>query len=63
MLFAITFVITIVIDVLLYHSFSSKGIGPLSWTEIVQNWPVILISSLLISISFTYVAYDDIFKT
>ncbi len=62
LLFSITFVFTITIDVLLYHSFSSKGIGPLSWIEIKQNWLIIVISSILISLSFTYAAYDDIFK-
>ena len=36
------------------HFFSSKGMGPLPWKDIMKAWPFILFLSLLFATEFTF---------
>ena len=52
--FTLSFIATAVLSTTPFHFFSSKGMGPLPWKDIMKAWPVILFLSLLYATISTY---------
>lgn len=59
MRFVITFCTIFFMGTVPLHFFSSRGMGPLPWSEIFRSWWIPLFSSILGAIVITFEIDDD----